>query len=433
MSTQNPQPRTRESASAVEEQYEFHEGYKSWTGTSSTSGFHPPYVHTKTTDDYVTPNFTKRKSRGEIIMNPFSSRTTEIKDPIVSGMVQFTRSDGYIPYKLDGTFTASRFTGTHDFLSMTYVDPQIIAEQAVTKAYANMASSPFQSLVSLAEAKKTYNTVQSVFSQARDLLIGGLKLRRKLLSGKSLSSEMKRAIRRNGGSFQSINKVSKSAGNAYLQYRYGLRPLAYELQGLAKALEDRKPRYTFTGYADYSSGRDEEPWDAYRNDYLVFTRQRSVSHEISAVAKLLVEPKSSSVMSTMFDPFGIDNYFQTGWELIPFSFVVDWFLNIGDIVASFEPVTDYNVLSSCVTVRETKKWTHECKNFALGRYAGSLRDTNNLTYVRQCNVPALRYQKIEKHQYRTPSPRRTVIPSLDINLDVAKLTDILALVRQFYA
>lgn len=436
--TEQTQPvaRHREMASAIQDPWSHIHAYRTHGGRPSRSNLdHNSLVLTQKTDDYVTPHFKKRMGKGEIIMNPFDRTKVTIEDPVYTGLFRLDRSDGSAAFHCEGSFPASQFMYLYELPSGSWINPDFIAEKAVTQAHANLAASDLQSLVMLAEAKQTYNTVYSCLKGAKDLLIGAAKLRKKMLSGDTLNAATKRMIRRSGGSFKAINKASKKAGNAYLQYRYGLRPIYYELQALAKALKERPPRMTFTGRSEYSTVvEDYGDEDRYYGNYMTYVQRRQATQVITCLAKILVEPKSQSNLGNRLNPFGLDDFFQSGWELLPYSFVIDWFLNVGDVIASWEPITDYNILSSCVTVRDDRVQTIKQFDFRMGRYSDSYIDTcpDHLYVANQiCDMPDVEYKKTTSRQYRVANPSKPVIPSLDINLDVAKLVDIIALVRQY--
>lgn len=59
--------------------------------------------------------------------------------------------------------------------------------------------------------------------------------------------------------------------------------------------------------------------------------------------------------------WGVDKILGTVWEKIPFSFVVDWFLKIGNIIEEFEkaePLLQYRILSAGYSVKVDTVVTH---------------------------------------------------------------------------
>lgn len=47
------------------------------------------------------------------------------------------------------------------------------------------------------------------------------------------------------------------------------------------------------------------------------------------------------------------------WELVPYSFVVDWFLNVSDVLNALAPVPGWKLLGSCLVTRRVRHvtWT----------------------------------------------------------------------------
>lgn len=146
----------------------------------------------------------------------------------------------------------------------------------------------------------------------------------------------------------SLLSRSKAAGNAYLLYRYGFTPLMASLAdataGVLKAVG--KVRQTSRGSASTSKTVTESastvPYGAYQIPFLITTTE-----EVTVRATSLDEYEASLASNIGFSSKGL---MMLPWELVPYSFVVDWFANVGDVYASLLPTFGLRGLGSCYTV-----------------------------------------------------------------------------------
>lgn len=132
----------------------------------------------------------------------------------------------------------------------------------------------------------------------------------------------------------------------YLAMKYGWQPLKADLYGAAKALAERdskENRYRlFVKGSSKSSSIQYEEVDAnvgmrnfYRRNARAYTR---LDYQL---------PDSAALMQA--SSLGLINPFSTSWELLPFSFVADWFIPIGDLLTCLDAAAPYAFLGGCTT------------------------------------------------------------------------------------
>lgn len=125
-----------------------------------------------------------------------------------------------------------------------------------------------------------------------------------------------------------LNKANReyatSIASLWLQWRYEIMPLYYTAQDALDVIADL--------HSDYLTSRKRATSE------VVITTQPEWGLTVSEV----VIPQLQKVMvKSKLDPtesYGktmSTNPFSTAWELLTLSFVVDWFINIGDVIASF--------------------------------------------------------------------------------------------------
>lgn len=130
----------------------------------------------------------------------------------------------------------------------------------------------------------------------------------------------------------------KFARDTWLEYTYGWMPLLSDVYSSAKALasltvDPSKAVRTVRARTTVSSFRE-------RTDFLrnvkVTTNMKTTTYGDMVVNYTIPNGISFG------DAMGLNNPLTIAWELIPFSFVVDWFLPIGQ---SIQALTAYNGLS----------------------------------------------------------------------------------------
>lgn len=139
----------------------------------------------------------------------------------------------------------------------------------------------------------------------------------------------------------------------WLEYRYGWGPLLLDLHG---ALQASARGYEVLSRRRTARGFGNESW-AGMSDYATsitpvhsslgsYTLRYRLDDEVKVRAYILYE---ADLAYQRLRHFGLDRVISTGWELIPYSFVVDWFIPIGDWVSAIEPKLGVNVLATGYT------------------------------------------------------------------------------------
>jgi hypothetical protein len=118
--------------------------------------------------------------------------------------------------------------------------------------------------------------------------------------------------------------------------------------------------------------------------------------------------------------FGLTELPLTAWELVPFSFVVDWFVNIGDWLEALTPKLGIKILSEGYTVKRkllslrTVSWTKQTVSGnsydASGSFLKSVDECERLNVYRVPYIDIL-----------------YTIPPVNIKINVKRAIDAIAL------
>lgn len=243
--------------------------------------------------------------------------------------------------------------------------------QAVYKMQENIASRA-QSLVSVLEAKKTMGmltqTANTIYRAFRAVRRGRFKQAATVLGLKAIPKKTSRR---------------KQFADNWLAYRYGWLPLYLDMYGHATAIFDtmNKPivfRVSGRGSEEYKPTTLFPPFSGINRVNpaacnRVFQGQGAkysydVPHEVHrtyvadtkyAHVGCIFEITDASAFTAA--NFGVDNPLLVAWEVVPLSFVVDWFYNIGDWLGQLTAYRGLNFRSGFRTMETKTLFVDELK------------------------------------------------------------------------
>jgi len=388
-----------------------------YTGDNLTQDF------TETCDDVVTPEFKKRVAEGEIINNPFSkSRTERIFAPRVANLVTSGswRSGSYwMPWYQSVIGAQTRAipgAGGYSLAlcpTLDAVDYENLLELALTSAAAKINTSQALAAVSIAESKKTvvslYAILKRVVALAWNIGHGNFRKLAKELSPKELSDR-------------------------YMEFRYALRPLYYDFKNLAEAIQRQSAigeRVSFRSGSNPTSAKStsatvSNSWTQpgsgiiYKDDFMTY----NTVAEAKVRAGFLTEITNISP----FEKYGFDDVLESIWELVPLSFVVDWFVNVGNTIAAWTPEYSLNTLASWKVLEVV---TTKTANLTSVGFRSS--NVNDVTLTVTSAAASGCYSEIVTSKVRTPNPALAVWPKFKVRLDQLKFIDLAIILKQIMA
>lgn len=137
--------------------------------------------------------------------------------------------------------------------------------------------------------------------------------------------------------------MSQFAASSWLELQYGWTPLLLDVYGsaeyVAKLLHDSSVDLIVKATGKGSST------DTYLN-----AGEQSTA-VANAIVKHIVHLKVSDPLLRNSAALGLTNPLNVAWELVPFSFVVDWFLPVGDMLNSLSVLEGYTVVDSCTSTK----------------------------------------------------------------------------------
>lgn len=399
-----------------------------WPGGTSYApynyvGTYRPMDRTELTWDYCTPDFHRRSLRGEIINLPFEKRMVEkTQEPIK--IVDTYKN--YAKLTCGGVVTHVQGSGREwvgelspsVFLGATYPATPALSEEciaiAISEAWSRASLEEVQALPAIAESQKTIRSVIDITGRAVNMLRDLWRLSK----GKT-----PKAI--NAKRYYDRHLSFKQLQDRWMESRYAIRPLVYDILGVAAAINrplEYPPRLTFRGSESTTSINTSLVKTAtqWLGSWEIWARKET-NHSISARTGVLTAVHEVSSASI----WGLAMPFEAVWELVPYSFVLDWFFNVGQTLASWTPLVGLRALTSWLTVRRTVLQTARFNHFVDLIVPGPYCTERTLNISGGCNNIAT------VTTTRTPNPNRSVLPSFSLRLDASKLLDLAIMGKRF--
>lgn len=402
--------------------------------------------------DVVIPRFYERMNSGEVFFNSMLKEQRDVilqpgdllhsraetpsfnhtrtvngkKETVVQPQWDgFSRIGDYYNSALDsGTLRAAAYAD----LSVDVSDP---SQQAINTAFANIDASDATALVSLAELGKTVATIKSVLYKSFKIAKAIKKLDAKALKGELSASEV---------------------ADAYLEYRYGIRPMIIDAEQAVKAYNaslEHSGRRTARGSESSSdsdtvvkTSSEDYTVDEFDGSSLVsVTRSRSsefrVSKSVTVSSRATVLYNLEPISLPALKVWGFYDIPLAMWELVPFSFMINWFVDVSTALAAWTPKIGVRELGSCVTTTtETvvqEEYTHR-PYYHSGSWCGTFSDGHTIgeTLIGEYEYPTISRLTTSREVVRAPgiSPG---LPQIDVNLNFLKVLDMALIARNMFS
>jgi hypothetical protein len=212
--------------------------------------------------------------------------------------------------------------------------------EVIVKALVKMADAKVNLPVAYAEASKTSDLI---FDTARRI------------------DRAYRAFRKGDlrGIAQNLNITPRRLHKSWLEYKYGWMPLLMDVKGAAEFFAQqhviRPPRFTVSASAmTQGSAHFSDPvvtWGGGPDHPRDMTLSTSVTTKVKIWCEL-----SSPHLSEM-QQLGMTNPALVAWELIPFSFVFDWFIQVGDWLTALTAQQGVTIRRSMFSTAELSAMT----------------------------------------------------------------------------
>lgn len=265
--------------------------------------------------DTVTPGYKERSAAGEVIMTPLtSSDITRYQAVTSQGYIvrtgiptQWYQYGGALrTLETHGVGPGSVLTQAAGGFIIPYSTYDQLASEVSTAVLSKIGRASTDTWENMAEARKSLNMLWSPLSSW-------------------FAFERKAKMK----------SVGMSAANAWLMYRYGIRPLVGSVHDIMTAVQNGLKTERVTSRATRSVSASE-PISGTRVGYGVTYQYTGMKTESAIVRGMSLDELTTDWRYQ----YGLDakSLLTLPWNLISYSFVVDWFVNVADLIGALGQV-----------------------------------------------------------------------------------------------
>lgn len=344
----NPRTRSRGTMSPANAKYQEKRGdncsMTNWQFDTYLPICHVGAVEAMT--DYVVPRFSSRVQRGEVFFNPmyhekitsnegagigpwhrYSGNTCSSPVLYKERRIDFNAFPGYVfP---NGAIPAKSAISDSDLADLQ--------TEVSTRCLASRGNSDNNLFESLAEINQTVNMLDGAFQRLNTFFY----------------KNRARALRFN-------------PADAWLAGRYGVLPILNDVSGILDGMVKPTGRRRKTTRARGSLTRFDTTSSRYTGSVTYCDYIAQTNDSVTVRAMSLDEYFISRAENIGFSTKGL---LTLPWELIPYSFVVDWFANVSDYLNAIIPLPGLKQLGSCLVTERTRSTVYS--TVGTGIVAGS--------------------------------------------------------------
>jgi hypothetical protein len=210
-------------------------------------------------------------------------------------------------------------------------------------------------------------------------------------------------------------------GSIWLEYSYGWRPLVKDIEGAAELLArtfdpyftSKPPVTAATGSCSKTGNLKQQVHNFTGYTTYNFATSGSVNQRTKCVVRYQVSDSTLNVLRKT----GISNPALLAWELLPYSFVVDWLLNVSRYLENVNASQGLHFHSGFIT---------------------TIREWNITATVSESNIDGSSFGQHFKKGARIVRRRidsfpTATFPSVEMNLGLSKAVSGLALINQLFS
>lgn len=239
------------------------------------------------------------------------------------------------PYNLPLTYTLDKrfienFSSQHPALLRDISNVDVAVDQNVKDAIYAKCYAKFRDALLQEQAQMSVNLAER--QQALDMMASRImqlvKFAKSVRKGNFANAAQALGIRQDlTRPGRKIRTKAKDFGNTWLEYHFGWEPLVKDIGSCMELLVTPLPPIIISARSGELRQRS-------------FTRGSGTSLELvnevlSVKQQMVAQVRVQNPNLRLLDQLGFVNPAVVAWELVPFSFVVDWFVNVGDFLGSF--------------------------------------------------------------------------------------------------
>lgn len=227
---------------------------------------------------------------------------------------------------------------------------------------------------------------------------------------------------------QKSDILLQNLGKRWLSYRYAIMPIVYTIKDINSLMEERDQIYK-SGRSKKTLNMEVIPTDY---DLPTYGEKVVLVGQTSTFVRSLYKVRyDSGALQRLFSQMDF-NLFQTAWELIPLSFVVDWFVSVNDAIIAatrIDSSTQSCGVTSVKTIQSKVVHLHDTSRYQSNFYIGAWLDkpAESRTFLHALSThTSLQVITVESYD-RQLFGRPSAMPKLNVDLNWKRILDGLAL------
>lgn len=311
----------------------FNSSWNQWVNGWNSNQYYSYYAYRFWRRGYCGP-----RRKGED--HDLSVVVNETKDPVCLFRRYNSAGDSFVEY--DGIYSQIYIPARmSEWQSVSLVVPQSLIQSAIYEVRSKLADQKSDVLTNLAETAETVNFVAGV---ASTLAKAAICAKNGNLYGvcKHLGLEVSRTKK-------AIKASVHKASDAWLAWRYGAMPMVYSVEDAVVALADHyEKRGDVVEALVHRKWEDERIFAPQNDNWQLKTSFTRRKYGMTYCVRMRVLNPSARTMAQV----GLTTLPRTAWEVIPLSFVADWFLPVGDYLESLTAEFGLEFVSGYLTTKD---------------------------------------------------------------------------------
>lgn len=334
---------------------------------------------TDSMSDFVTPGYAQRVANGEIISHPMHKESFSYTAEDTGFHIRINSPGGSVQDYAETRVLPFYFHNTGHLVTFD-LDDGNSTRYAQTKCLASVKTSSLMGIVALAEANKTLRmllaplqTILPALTYIRQLRKGNVNItiarskgRKLLINGRDFgvpkywNKGPGRLIKPPIGNV--VIPVGQTVSASVLAFNLGVKPLMMDLEAFLKDIPKTHEEARNTFRSVTKSQTTKTSTQTLGNDYWSVVQSATTVTELTVRCSVLAEDRFD-----VLSDFGmsVNDVPEAAWELIPFSFIADYIVNIGDVLGAARAHRVNKILAYSTVVTKKQTTTRGYSNFQL--------------------------------------------------------------------
>lgn len=248
-----------------------------------------------------------------------------------------------LPYAMANIEVIDQFGGdgtdlVEQHLAFPLITPDHYNQRVYNKAYTSFMEKVRVESSTLGATLGEWKSSSSMISARATQLWQGFKAAKRLDF---------RGVKRAWGKHAGIRPKARAAGNHVLEYSFGWAPLVKDINSALEVLHNRLPPFRVKQRAKYGDV------DTGSHNFGAVTR--FYTNRVEYAWELRGQVELENPNTALAQQLGLVNLGSVVWELLPNSYILDYFVNVSDFIGAFSDRVGINFVSEAKTNKVTLK------------------------------------------------------------------------------